>query len=290
MAAPTVLEQIGDWAVCEDAQGVFYHNLTTKQSFDNPPPELLQLVQAAQKGQTAPQNVQPAAQTQPAEAKVVQTVGEWAVCQDAQGIFYRNLRTNENYDQVPPELRMLMQQPQVTQAAPPQPQAEAKVLQRIGDWAICQDAQGLFYQNTRTNETYDQAPPELLGQMQQAQQPKQAAPAQPQSQAKVLQRIGDWAICQDAQGQFFQNLRTNKSYDEPPPELVSMLQGQQARPAKPQVQPQVVQYQTQPGPQMQQYKPGAPMQQYRPQSYQPQSYQPPSYQPQSYQPQSYFYQ
>mmetsp|Transcript_79398 Transcript_79398/g.246240 ORF Transcript_79398/g.246240 Transcript_79398/m.246240 type:complete len:164 (-) Transcript_79398:115-606(-) len=38
--------QLGDWAICEDSQGFFYYNMPTGQSYDEPPPELLQLYQA----------------------------------------------------------------------------------------------------------------------------------------------------------------------------------------------------------------------------------------------------
>jgi hypothetical protein len=38
-----IVEQIGDWLVCEDALGLFYHHGPTQQSFDNAPPEFLML-------------------------------------------------------------------------------------------------------------------------------------------------------------------------------------------------------------------------------------------------------
>lgn len=38
-----VVEQIGDWLVCEDALGLFWHHAPTQQSFDNAPPEFLML-------------------------------------------------------------------------------------------------------------------------------------------------------------------------------------------------------------------------------------------------------
>jgi hypothetical protein len=291
-AQAEVVAQIGDWAVCEDAQGEFYYNAATGQSFDAPPPEFLQVIQAAkaQTQQTVP-NAQPAPPPQQSEAKVLQTFGEWAICQDAQGKFYQNLRTKESYDQPPPELAMALQQsqPMAAPAAPPQPQTETKVLQQIGEWAICQDAQGLFYQNLRTKQSYDEPPPELATQMQQS-QPTKAAPPQPQTEAKVLQQIGDWAICQDAQGQFYQNLRTKQSYDEAPLELLALVQGKQQRPAQAQQQYR---------PQQQAQQQYRPQQQYQVQakatSYQPQaaSYQPPTQTYQSQQqvrPQSYAYQ
>lgn len=38
-----IVEQIGDWLVCEDAMGLFYHHAPTQQSFDVAPPEFLML-------------------------------------------------------------------------------------------------------------------------------------------------------------------------------------------------------------------------------------------------------
>merc|ERR1719183_2281198 len=38
-----IVEQVGDWLVCEDALGIFYHHGPTQQSFDNAPPEFLML-------------------------------------------------------------------------------------------------------------------------------------------------------------------------------------------------------------------------------------------------------
>jgi len=38
-----IVEQVGDWLVCEDALGVFYHHTPSQQSFDNCPPEFLAL-------------------------------------------------------------------------------------------------------------------------------------------------------------------------------------------------------------------------------------------------------
>jgi hypothetical protein len=36
-----IVEQMGDWLVCEDAQGIFYHHTPSQQSYDNAPPEFL---------------------------------------------------------------------------------------------------------------------------------------------------------------------------------------------------------------------------------------------------------
>merc|ERR1712072_857341 len=38
-----IVEQVGDWLVCEDTMGIFYHHTPTQQSFDNAPTEFLML-------------------------------------------------------------------------------------------------------------------------------------------------------------------------------------------------------------------------------------------------------
>jgi hypothetical protein len=37
-----ILDEIGDWLICEDAMGLFYHHTPTAQSHDQPPMELVQ--------------------------------------------------------------------------------------------------------------------------------------------------------------------------------------------------------------------------------------------------------
>merc|ERR1719482_1434373 len=99
---------------------------------------------------------------------------------------------------------------------------------------ICEDAQGEYYLNSRTGQTFDQPPAELVQLYQQAQQPQQPAAqqakyAQPQQQAaqKIKQQLGDWLICEDAQGEFYVNSRTQQSFDQPPAELVQLYQSAQ---------------------------------------------------------------
>jgi len=44
----TVKMTVGVWSVCEDQQGEYYHNGTTGQTFDSPPPEFVELLQGSQ--------------------------------------------------------------------------------------------------------------------------------------------------------------------------------------------------------------------------------------------------
>merc|ERR1719345_645179 len=51
-----------------------------------------------------------------------------------------------------------------------------------------------------------------------------AAPvAQVAQQAAVKQQIGQWMICHDAQGEFYQDSVTGQSYDHPPPQLLQLM-------------------------------------------------------------------
>ena len=44
----TVKMTLGEWQVCEDVQGEYYVHTTTGQTFDQPPPQLVQLYQSMQ--------------------------------------------------------------------------------------------------------------------------------------------------------------------------------------------------------------------------------------------------
>eukprot|EP00929_Paragymnodinium_shiwhaense_P124303 TRINITY_DN9947_c0_g1_i1.p1 TRINITY_DN9947_c0_g1~~TRINITY_DN9947_c0_g1_i1.p1 ORF type:complete len:623 (-),score=152.59 TRINITY_DN9947_c0_g1_i1:166-2034(-) len=54
----------------------------------------------------------------------------------------------------------------------PETAAQATVKQTVGDWLICEDAQGEFYQHVPTQQTFDQAPQELLDLLAQGEQPQ----------------------------------------------------------------------------------------------------------------------
>lgn len=43
MGQSVIVDQLGDWLVCEDAMGLFYHHTPTQQSHDSPPQEFLML-------------------------------------------------------------------------------------------------------------------------------------------------------------------------------------------------------------------------------------------------------
>jgi hypothetical protein len=169
---------------------------------------------------------------------------------------------------VPPSVSYVA--PTVGNGAPSFPQqapgvaqqtAPATVKAQIGDWLICQDAQGEFYQDSR-GQSYDQPPPALLSllhaQAHSSQSgamtcaassaqaslfatpapaktaPTQMAPVQmaqtaAQGQVHTKGQIGDWLILEDAQGEFYQYAPTGQQFDQPPAELIQLVQMQGQR-------------------------------------------------------------
>merc|ERR1719440_2380021 len=109
------------------------------------------------------------------------------ICEDAQGEYYINGRTQQTFDQPPAELVQLYQSTQQPQQPAAQPAQSQKVKQQLGDWLICEDAQGEFYVNSRTQQSFDQPPAELVQLYQKSQQPKQAAPQQTSTQQYTQQ-------------------------------------------------------------------------------------------------------
>jgi hypothetical protein len=197
--------EIGIWKICEDAQGKFYFNTQTQQSYDQPPAELVQLVQQQQRQEQQQQQQQQ---------------------QQREALAYQQKQA-----------MMTQQKKIVPKPAAPLPAAstpQVTVKATIGIWKICQDAQGEFYVNAQTQQSFDEPPPELLQLLQaqekaagkaQVPQAPPAAPAQdpPAGQATVKTQIGVWAICEDAQGEFYVNTQTQQSFDQPPPELEQMF-------------------------------------------------------------------
>lgn len=165
-------------------------------------------------------------------------------CADAQGVFYYNSQTNQSSATPPPQFAG-QAQPAPAQAAPQAqhvthaaPAPAAKLKSTIGDWQICEDAQGEFYVHAPTGQTFNEAPLDLLRLVQAAQKPavpqQYAAPpavappaAAPAPQAKLKMTLGDWQICEDAQGEFYVHAPTGQTFDQPPPQLVQLYQATQ---------------------------------------------------------------
>mmetsp|Transcript_96768 Transcript_96768/g.153167 ORF Transcript_96768/g.153167 Transcript_96768/m.153167 type:complete len:312 (-) Transcript_96768:119-1054(-) len=72
-----ILDEVGDWLVCEDAAGLFYHHAPTQQSYDDPPFELVQYYerQGIQLAPTGAFGVQ-AAMVQQAPMQMTYTVAQ----------------------------------------------------------------------------------------------------------------------------------------------------------------------------------------------------------------------
>jgi len=221
----------GGWLQCRDAQGIYFHNSATKQSLDQPPPEIAHLVagshvptMAAPQQQLPPQQAPAAAQAGPQVMK--EFPGNWLQCKDAQGIFFHNSVTKQSLDNPPPEIAALMGGAAAgPAAAQAQAQGGPQILQQLpGGWLQCKDAQGIFYSNSHTKQTCDQPPPELAALMAQSAGAPQAAAGQ----ATLKAQIGVWQILEDAQGEFYCNSATKQTFDQPPPELLQQLQMQKA--------------------------------------------------------------
>jgi len=175
--AQVLRELDGGWLQCQDNQGVFFYNSVTQQSSVEVPNEL-----------RAQQQPQAAAATP--QVQVLRELGAgWLQCRDAQGTYYYNQVTQQSSDDVPPELRALLQPPATTQSQAPvfsqqaqaaqgAPANQAKIKQQLGDWMICEDAQGEFYMNARNQQSFDQPPAELVQLYRASQQQKQFASQQ----------------------------------------------------------------------------------------------------------------
>jgi hypothetical protein len=150
---PVVKKQMGVWQVCEDAQGEFYFNSQTGQSFEQPPAGLV--TSQAPKPQS--------------QSRVKSELGPWCICEDAQGEFYFHAPTGQSFDQPPAELVQLYKASQAQQQVPQQAQApqpaqtqQAQVKLAVGNWLVCQDGQGEFYVNSQTRQEFSQPPQELV--------------------------------------------------------------------------------------------------------------------------------
>lgn len=170
----------------------------------------------------------------------------WTQCQSAQGMFYFNLKTDEISMTLPPDAGVLA-------AEKPQMEREARPTFGFPE----DDAQELVLheplENAQPGSQYQMESMELAYQHQvenipalpQAQQHEfcvhhqpslspqptgahQASIAQPppnpalqqEAPAIILQELGAWMICEDANGEFYWHTPTSQSYDVPPQDLL----------------------------------------------------------------------
>lgn len=117
--------------------------------------------------------------------------------------------------------------------------ADGKVIDVVGEgWVMCQRqnvAGDIFYMNMKTNEVSldppahnsPPAPPLPQGTLtrpRSVHSTMRVAPVATEQPAAVLAEYGDWAICEDVQGEFYYHWPTNQSYDNPPAELLQLCE------------------------------------------------------------------
>eukprot|EP00811_Abedinium_folium_P010364 NODE_19587_length_836_cov_19.521862.p1 GENE.NODE_19587_length_836_cov_19.521862~~NODE_19587_length_836_cov_19.521862.p1 ORF type:complete len:174 (-),score=31.51 NODE_19587_length_836_cov_19.521862:292-813(-) len=122
---------------------------------------------------------------------------------------------------------------------------QVQVLSDLGSgWLQCRSAQGIFFYNQATKQSQfgnpfaSAAQPQYqtatvqAGYAMQPQVVTYGAPQQqaftygapPQQAAVEKLRLGSWIICEDGQGEFYQNTLTGQSYNDAPPELLALHQ------------------------------------------------------------------
>lgn len=106
-----------------------------------------------------------------------------------------------------------------------QTSAEAVVKMEVGMWQVCEDQQGEFYVHTASGQQFEQAPDELLLLLQQVQAPAPVGQSPPEAQAMIKMEVGEWQVCEDQQGEYYVHTLSGQSFDQPPVELLQLLQG-----------------------------------------------------------------
>jgi len=200
---PVVLQELpGNWLKCKDAQGIYYFNQLTQQSSDQLPPELAMMAMGA------------AAAPAPAPAaapKVLRKLpGNWLECQDAEGIFYFNEATRQSTVQ-PPAAPVASYSP-----APSASQGYTAFQSSV--------AQPQMYSQTSGIAAMQQQAMQAQMMLAQSQAQAQAAKSQPQNAPRQKLTLGDWAVYEDQQGEFYVNISTGQQFDKPPQALLQAYQ------------------------------------------------------------------
>eukprot|EP00448_Togula_jolla_P028074 CAMPEP_0170631240 /NCGR_PEP_ID=MMETSP0224-20130122/34508_1 /TAXON_ID=285029 /ORGANISM="Togula jolla, Strain CCCM 725" /LENGTH=232 /DNA_ID=CAMNT_0010959511 /DNA_START=60 /DNA_END=755 /DNA_ORIENTATION=+ len=201
------IEGVGeDWLECEDSFGLFYFNRRTQMATLELPPVVAAIPIEA------PVLISDPVKTQ--EPVVLSCVGEWVVAKDDLGLFYYNTSSLESYDEPPPALLLLLQKMQAAQ--------------------LCEERSPLRQRRPQRHQKPWQRQCELrrIWEQKYGQQQPHHAPSRIQTshsahghdEAIVQMRIANWAVARDSRGEFYQNMASGETFDEPPCELRCLFQ------------------------------------------------------------------
>mmetsp|Transcript_171 Transcript_171/g.385 ORF Transcript_171/g.385 Transcript_171/m.385 type:complete len:204 (-) Transcript_171:155-766(-) len=201
MAAPqqmqiqVVRELNNEWLECIDDQGLYYFNKISQQAVDEMPAEAGAAPQYAQVQPQVLQDQAPVVQEQAPQAPALRKmiIGQWSVMEDANGIFFHNAETQQQSNEVPPEIA----------------QVYAKVAY-TGGQMVLPTAQPVPQQQFYQAAQPQQLPPQQMQQFCQAPQPVQYQQPiqyqQPMYQAPPVQQYQQMPVyaAQPQQQMYFQ--------------------------------------------------------------------------------------
>eukprot|EP00448_Togula_jolla_P040089 CAMPEP_0170624294 /NCGR_PEP_ID=MMETSP0224-20130122/30155_1 /TAXON_ID=285029 /ORGANISM="Togula jolla, Strain CCCM 725" /LENGTH=263 /DNA_ID=CAMNT_0010950805 /DNA_START=35 /DNA_END=826 /DNA_ORIENTATION=+ len=188
------------------------------------------------------------------QAVVVTRVGHWVVAEDDLGVFYQNVHTLESHDVPPPELVALLQKKRQTeeqqlrqqrlkpllQQQQKQQQEEERMQRHQMQMELRKKWEQQYGQQGPNATSLDIQPTQSAAMKLQSNQPNplkiqpnpfeplkipphQSAPVPASQETVVKMRVAHWAIAQDKLGEFYQNMITGESFDDPPADLLRIL-------------------------------------------------------------------
>lgn len=220
---PRVRRQLaGSWLECEDFRGVFYYNPTTKVTSLEAPSEAI-----------------------PPPPKLLRTLGgSWLELDKEGEVFYFNSETGLVSVEMPDEAMQDEITPLPTSPKgekhtdvkasqlddvsplPTSPRCEKHSDDKASPLEIvsCSSPSCTKAPAEIPEETMEKAglpPPTAETQvMLQQEQPEQQGP---QGEASVKLKLGDWVICEDANGEFYVHIPTGEEFEETPEELLLLV-------------------------------------------------------------------
>jgi len=203
-------EEVGEgvWLECEDSFGVFYFNRQTQTASLELPPDAI-----ASATVEAPLKISDPVKTQ--KADVLRRVGQWVIAEDDLGLFHYNTLSLESFDEPPPALLSFFQRMEAEllreQLAPQQQRGPQQRQQQ--PWQRQMELRRVWEQK------YGQQHPHHTPKRQN----NHSAHGQ-HDEAIVQMRIANWAVARDSRGEFYQNMVSGQVFDEPPSELLCLIQ------------------------------------------------------------------